>query len=179
MTAPTDFPSLASLEFLPYLTDNGDISGDLAGKIGLYAIGDREQSVQFIGYSRDIALSLKQHLVRCPQECYWVKVYCIDRPSRTLLETIRRAWIAENDSIPPGNGPAEAQWTQAIDAKLAMTPEDWHAYQKAEERDQIKLLKNAARRLETEIQQKLQERGVKTEIRFNPKLKEQGLLDLK
>jgi hypothetical protein len=44
---------------------------------------------------------------------------------------------------------------------------------------QIKLLKQVARRVEETILVKLQERGVQTEIRFNPKLKEQGLLDLK
>jgi hypothetical protein len=36
-----------------------------------------------------------------------------------------------------------------------------------------------ARRLENEIQSQLKARGVTMEIRFNPKLKEQGLLDLK
>jgi hypothetical protein len=36
-----------------------------------------------------------------------------------------------------------------------------------------------ARRVEAEILVMLESRGIKTEIRFNPKLKEQGLLDLK
>jgi hypothetical protein len=44
---------------------------------------------------------------------------------------------------------------------------------------QIKLLKQVARRVEETIFAKLQQRGVKTEIRFNPKLKDRGLLDLK
>ena len=42
-----------------------------------------------------------------------------------------------------------------------------------------KLLKQVARRVEETILAKLQQRGVTTEIRFSPKLKEQGLLDLK
>jgi hypothetical protein len=41
------------------------------------------------------------------------------------------------------------------------------------------LLKQVARRIEETILTKLQARGVTAEIRFNPKLKEQGLLDLK
>jgi hypothetical protein len=42
-----------------------------------------------------------------------------------------------------------------------------------------KLLKNVARRVEAEILAELESRGVRSEIRFNPKLKESGLLDLK
>jgi hypothetical protein len=45
--------------------------------------------------------------------------------------------------------------------------------------DQMKVMKNAARRIEAGIMQQLQARGLQEEIRFQPKLKEQGLLDLK
>ena len=48
-----------------------------------------------------------------------------------------------------------------------------------DELTQIKILKNIARRIEAEILAQLKARGVQTEIRFNPKLKEEGLLDLK
>jgi hypothetical protein len=44
---------------------------------------------------------------------------------------------------------------------------------------QIKLLKQVSRRVEAQILEALKSRGVQTEIRFNPKLKENGLLDLK
>ncbi|MGL4620405.1 MAG: GIY-YIG nuclease family protein, partial [Chroococcidiopsis sp.] len=44
---------------------------------------------------------------------------------------------------------------------------------------QIKILKTAARRVEAEILSQLQTRGLQMQLRFNPKLKEQGLLDLK
>jgi len=44
---------------------------------------------------------------------------------------------------------------------------------------QEKVLKNVARRVESEILEILKSRGVTEEIRFNPKLKSQGLLDLK
>jgi hypothetical protein len=40
-------------------------------------------------------------------------------------------------------------------------------------------LKNVARRVENEILSLLKARGVTEEIRFNPKLKTSGLLDLK
>lgn len=179
MTAQTEISTLNSLEYIPYLDENGCLAEDLQGKIGVYAIFDSEKNLQFVGYSRDIYLSLKQHLVRQPQHCYWVKVQTITRPSRTLLEEIRQAWIEENGTTPSGNDSDEVKWTQAIDAKSAMTEEEKVEYNKGTELDQIKLLKKIARRVEETIQKQLKERGVQMELRFNPKLKEQGLLDLK
>ncbi|RMF23487.1 MAG: GIY-YIG nuclease family protein, partial [Cyanobacteria bacterium J083] len=44
---------------------------------------------------------------------------------------------------------------------------------------QRKLLKNLARELEEKIKSKLVDRGVNFPLRFNPKIKDQGLLDLK
>jgi hypothetical protein len=81
--------------------------------------------------------------------------------------------------LPQGNGEAENLWTQSIDAKLTMTEDDKLQYQQTDELGKIKLLKKVARRLEEEIKTTLENRHVKMEIRFNPKLKEEGLLDLK
>lgn len=179
MTTEVEIPYLNSLNYLPYLNDNGCITEDLQGKIGVYAIFNQEKLLQFVGYSRDIYLSLKQHLIRQPQSCYWLKIQTITRPSRAILEEMRQAWIRENGSIPLGNSTDEAKWTQPIDAKLSMTEAEKAEFQKSEELAQIKLLKKIARQVEADIQEQLKIRGVQMEIRFNPKLKEEGLLDLK
>ena len=179
MNPQTEIPSINNLEYIPFLDQNGCLTEDLQGKIGVYAIFNQEKELQFVGYSRDIYLSLKQHLVRQPNHCYWLKVQTITRPSRTILEDIRQTWIQENGLIPPGNGVDEAKWNQPIDAKLSMTEAEKEEYQKSEELAQIKLLKKIARRVEEEIIERLKARGVQVDIRFNPKLKEQGLLDLK
>ena len=171
--------SLTALEFLPFLTDQGELDSQFDGKLGVYAIFDAQKVLQYVGYSRDVSLSLRQHLVRRPQQCYWLKVQTIDRPSRTLLEEIRTTWIAENGSTPPGNGADEAVWTQAIAAKAQLTPEEKSAFTAGDELIQIKLLKQVARRVEAEVMAQLEVRGVQMPIRFNPKLKESGLLDLK
>ena len=178
MTAQTEIPSLSSLEYIPYL-DNGAISEALQGKIGVYAIFNEERQLQFVGYSRDIYLSLKQHLIRQPQSCYWIKAQTIDRPSRKILEEIAESWIAENGSIPLGNGELAGTWTQAIDAKPTMTEAEKAQYRASDELGQTKILKKTARRVESELKEILSDRGVTMEIRFNPKLKEKGLLDLK
>ncbi|ELS02010.1 hypothetical protein Xen7305DRAFT_00017200 [Xenococcus sp. PCC 7305] len=171
--------SLASLEYLPYLDDNGCIPEDVQRKIGVYAIFDQGKELQFVGYSRDIYLSLQQHLVRQPQKCYWLKLQTITRPNRTILEETRRAWIAENGKVPIGNVADERSWIQAIDVKPMMSEAEKAQYLAGGELEQSKTLKKAARRIETIVKQQLSDRGVAMDLRFNPKLKEKGLLDLK
>jgi hypothetical protein len=173
------FLTLADLEYLPYLSEAGETTEAFSGKVGVYAIFDRAQILQFIGFSRDVSLSLKQHLVRQPEGCYWLKVQTIDRPSRTILEEIRSAWISENGETPLGNSTDEALWNQPIDAKAQMTDEEKQTYAAMDELGKIKTLKQAARRVEAEVFIRLEKRGVNMSLRFDPKLKEEGLLGLK
>lgn len=172
-----DIPTLASLDFIPYLDSEGQLPEQFQGKVGVYAIFDQTKTLQFVGFSRDVFLSLKQHLVRQLENCYWVKVKTIDRPSRTALEEIRAAWTEENGSALSDDAP----WTQPIQVKAMMTPEEQADYQNPihDEVAQGKILKNVARRVEADILTQLKDRGVQAEIRFNPKIKEEGLLDLK
>ncbi|MDZ8134171.1 MAG: GIY-YIG nuclease family protein [Nostoc sp. DedQUE04] len=182
MASETNLSSLATLEYIPYIDDRGQLPEQFQGKIGVYAIFDQKKVLQFVGYSRDVFLSLKQHLVRQPQQCYWIKVQTIERPSRAILENTEYAWIAENGSVPWGNGDQKEKWTHPIDVKVAMTAEEQAKYEDPanDELAQIKVLKNVARRVEAEISTQLLEvRGLQMQIRFNPKLKEEGLLDLK
>lgn len=179
MTAKIDTVSLDQLDFIPYIDADGKLPESLSRTIGVYAIFDRDKTLKYVGYSRDIFQSLKQHLVRQTQACHWLKVQTITRPSRTLLEEIRTAWIAENGSVPPGNGEEGDRWNQPIDVKLQMTPEEIDQFKTLDELSKEKLLKNVARRVEALILQELAERGVQENIRFNPKFKTDGILDLK
>ncbi len=179
MATETEITPLTSLKLNSYLNQEGQINQELERKIGVYAIFDLDKQLQYVGYSRDIYLSLKQHLVRQPEHCYWYKVLTIERPNRTILEATRQAWLAENGAIPPGNSAEESAWTQPIDAKPTMSTEEKENYEKLEPIAQTKLMKKIARRLEAEILGELEARGVQMELRFQPKLKEQGLLDLK
>ncbi len=58
MATQTEIISLTQLDYLPYLDDNGHISEEIHGKIGVYAIFNLEKSLEFVGYSRDLYLSL-------------------------------------------------------------------------------------------------------------------------
>lgn len=179
MSTQTEIRSLSSLEYLPYLDEDGCIDEDVQGKIGVYSIFDENKQMQYVGYSRDVYLSLKQHLIRQPESCYWIKVQTIPRPSRKILDEIASAWIEENGTTPIGNDAQKSLWTEPIDANPAMTEEEKAQYQQSEELKQTKIRKKVARRVEAQILERLGDRGVKMDIRFNPKLKEKGLLDLK
>lgn len=179
MTSDTTTASLADLEFITYINEDGLMTDQFDGKVGVYAIFDDTKTLQFIGYSRDVSLSLKQHLVRRPQQCYWVKVQTIQRPSKTILEGIRDRWIAEYGSTPAGNGVDEGLWNQAIAAKDQMTSAEIAAYESSDDLGRVKALKQVSRRVEAEIFAVLEARGVKMQFRFDPKLKEEGLLSLK
>ncbi|WP_009634380.1 GIY-YIG nuclease family protein [Synechocystis sp. PCC 7509] len=179
MTTEANIPTLDSLEYIPYLDAEGQLPAQFQGKVGVYAIFDQDKVLQYVGYSRDIDLSLKQHIVRQATKCYWLKVHLIDRPSRTILESIKDAWISENSTTPASVGSEAAQWTDPIDAKLTMTAEEKSSYHAGDGLMQDKLLKNIARRVEQQILAQLSDRGLKMQVRFNPKLKEKGLLDLK
>ena len=95
-----------------------------------------------------------------------------------MLENIRNAWLSDG-TISPGDRSQESGWTEPIDAKVTMTADEQNSYASGDEMMQTKLLKNVARRVEQQILAELESRGLKMQIRFNPKLKEKGLLDLK
>lgn len=93
-------PNLAQLPLQPFLTPAGELDNSTEKQIGVYAIFDQAQSLQYVGYSRNIAVSLLQHLVRQPQLCHWFTVYYIDRPDRQRLTQIRDHWLAAQAELP-------------------------------------------------------------------------------
>jgi hypothetical protein len=175
------YPSLADFDYHPYIDAEGQLPHQFEGQIGVYAIYAEDKTVAYIGYSRDVSLSLRQHLVRQPQSCFWVKVCTVEKPDRTLLENIKAFWIDENGSVPLGNSELKFGWEQPIDVKSQMLPEESAQYTdpQLDEQKHQSVLKNAARRIEKGILEALSRRGVQEQLRFNPKLKDNGLLDLK
>lgn len=172
-------PTLAELPFHPYIDGSGQVAPDLKGAIGLYAIFDAAGSVQYIGYSRDVRLSLLQHLVRCPQRCHGYKAIAIERPDRPWLEAVKQQWLVELGAVPLGNDRDRPQWENAIDVREQMTEAERTAWASADPFTQPKLLKQVARRVETAILEQLRQRSLQEPLVFNAKLKESGRLDLK
>jgi hypothetical protein len=167
-------PPLAELPLWPYLTEEGLIDPQWQGKIAVYAIFDDSSTLRYVGYSRNLGASLLQHLLRQPGACQGLKSHCVERPRREDLERIAQTWRAENSLLEE-----DESWTQPLDVRPHLSETELLELAQAEESQQAKLLKTAARRLEEDCLAALRARGFQGEARFNPKLKEQGLLDLK
>eukprot|EP00897_Mesotaenium_endlicherianum_P010754 jgi/Mesen1/9707/ME000069S09118 len=176
--------SLAALPFVPYLTEEGKFTdcSDATAKATVYAIFDDDKALQYIGISRGVYQSMRLHFARRPRQCSWVKLQHITRPSRAALEAIKDRWIAENGTLPAGNDGGEVQnlWENPLDCKPLMTEEERQRVEEAAPGPPTaKAYKMVARRVEAELEEGFKARRCTETLRFDPKLKEQALLDLK
>ncbi|MGI8501585.1 MAG: GIY-YIG nuclease family protein [Hassallia sp.] len=99
---------------------------------GVYAVLDTERSTQYIGYSRNVLLSLNGHLAQNnSQKCAFVRVQNFKFPKRQEMEDMRDAWIKELDTVPPGNGSESDMWASTVGeiAKVMMSEAERNAYE--------------------------------------------------
>ncbi|HEY9640835.1 MAG TPA: GIY-YIG nuclease family protein [Coleofasciculaceae cyanobacterium] len=98
---------------------------------GVYAVLDSQQQTQYIGYSRNVLVSLGGHLAQNGEDtCAFVRVQAFKFPKRTEMEALRDAWMAELGSVPPGNSP-DSDWASSIGevAKAVMSAEERQVYE--------------------------------------------------
>ncbi|MDM7327000.1 MAG: GIY-YIG nuclease family protein [Thermosynechococcus sp. Uc] len=177
MTPPA--PTLAQLP-LPFYTDgSGPVAPDRKGAIALDAIFDATGNAQYIGYFRNVRLSLLQHFVHFPHQCDGYKAIALERPDRPWLEMVKQRWIAELGVVPLGNDCDRPQWENAIDLKKQMTAAERPAWANADPPTPSELLKQAAQRVKAAILEQLRQRSLQEPLLFGTKLKESGRLDLK
>jgi hypothetical protein len=107
--------------------------GNLNEKVaGVYAVLNEKHCTQYIGYSRNILLSLNSHVAQLGKLiCSFVRVQSFKYPKRTELENLRDAWINELGSIPPGNDTESELWASTVGeaAQLAMSATERNAYE--------------------------------------------------
>jgi hypothetical protein len=99
---------------------------------GVYAVLDPAQQVQYIGYSRNVLLSLNGHATQNGfAKCAFVRVQAVKFPKRETMESLRDEWIAQLGSIPPGNAEDSGMWAATVGeaARLAMSDAERHAYE--------------------------------------------------
>ncbi|MEH2420634.1 MAG: GIY-YIG nuclease family protein [Nostoc sp.] len=99
---------------------------------GVYAVLDAERCMQYIGYSRNVLLSLNGHVTQNGQQkCAFVRVQAFKFPKRQEMEDLRDAWIAELESTPPGNATDREMWASTIGeaAKAVMSEAERQAYE--------------------------------------------------
>jgi len=175
---------LSDIPEIPYITAEGFVEdcSKAGAKATIYAIFDKEHALQYVGMSRSINPSLRLHLARMPSQCHYVKVAHVAAPNRAVLQKVQDDWVASSVDSVPGNDGGKCQnlWENALDCKTVWTDEDEKEIGAMDEGpDKKKALKNLARRFEAVIKAELEGRGIKEAFRFDPKLKDTGLLDLK
>ncbi len=110
---------------------------------GVYAVIDTNHLTQYIGYSRNILLSINGHIAQNGSEnCAFLRVKTFKFPKREEMENLRDAWIAELENIPPGNSIDSEMWASTVGqaARAAMSADE----QKAYEEKKLKLRKAMA-----------------------------------
>ncbi|MEH2065239.1 MAG: GIY-YIG nuclease family protein [Nostoc sp.] len=99
---------------------------------GVYAVLDVERLTQYIGYSRNVLLSLNSHVTQNgEQKCTFVRVQAFKFPKRQEMEDLRDAWIAELQSTPPGNATDCEMWASTVGeaTKAVMSEAQLQAYE--------------------------------------------------
>lgn len=99
--------------------------------VGVFAIYDGLQKLQYVSYSRNIPLSVKSVMERVGKEsCGFVRNMVFREAgmqNRQAMEDQKRVWIEENGSIPVGNGEEADRWDVGFDVK-AMSQEAKEVY---------------------------------------------------
>jgi len=143
---------------------------------GVYSILDDDNQVRTVGISRDVYTTLARSLVRQPSRAYHYRLKRFSRPSRKLLEDTRAAWAA--DSVDP-----DADWSPIDITAAEFYPNLSESAREKIENAEIpamksKALKAACREIQKIIEAQVLARGLKDKLKFAPKLKDKGILDV-
>ncbi|MEA5514538.1 GIY-YIG nuclease family protein [Nodularia sp. UHCC 0506] len=99
---------------------------------GVYAVLDAENQTQYIGYSRNVLLSLNSHVSQYgEQKCAFVRVQTFKFPKRQDMEDLQDVWIRELETTPPGNAAEGGMWASTVGeaAKVVMSEVERQAYE--------------------------------------------------
>lgn len=97
---------------------------------GVYAVFDRQQHPQYVGYSRNVLLSLNGHVTQFGSDiCAFVRVHSVKFPKRTEMEELRDRWMAELGI--PNDAAQNEGWASTVGeaAVRAMSEADRAAYE--------------------------------------------------
>ncbi|KAI8467931.1 MAG: NifU-like domain-containing protein [Monoraphidium minutum] len=104
---------------------------------GVFAVYDAARTLQYVGYSRNIVLSLKTLRARIGEErVAHVRVLVVANQAmqtRTALSKQAQSWLDEAGATPPGNGDEAELWAggggEARAEVAAMSPAELAAYE--------------------------------------------------
>ncbi len=174
-TAPSPTtPTQEAYETGILISETGELAPEVgASVVGVFAILDTAGAVRHVGISRDVATSLARCLVRQPTVAHSYRLQRFRRPSRAALEEVRAAWAAH------ATDPA-TEW-DAINV-LSDTRVSAAAMERIEASEpgpeRARAQKAACREVQKIVEEELAGRGLTQRIKFAPKLKDKGILDV-
>eukprot|EP00890_Picochlorum_soloecismus_P005928 jgi/Picsp_1/6336/NSC_03685-R1_monothiol glutaredoxin-s16 len=115
ITSASSVSEFGQAELLPVLV-NGNLSDAIPMAPGVYAIYDAQGTLQYVGISRKVGVSVQTHVEALPDLTNSVKVGEMPGAGKEELTEAWKAWIQqaaeETGVIPPGNAPGEKKWQQ-------------------------------------------------------------------
>lgn len=103
-------------------------SGALPATPGVYAVYDKQGTLQYIGLSRKVAASVATHAQTVPELTHEVKAASLPIASKELLTAAWKAWLQEavsaTGTVPPGNAQGNTSFAARARAKpeIKLTP---------------------------------------------------------
>lgn len=129
--------------------------------VGVYAIYNNEDQIQYVGYARNVVMSLKSHMDKVgPSRCCSVRVKIFTDPSllsRGRLEQEKNKWL-DQYGLPPGNSTDQDLWDcgRVLSIK-AMSEEERKDY----EEKKLKLRKAMGENLYDEVEGEDEESSIR------------------
>lgn len=177
-----ELPVLADLPKVAFVAESGLLGVPEVGKgvrASVYAIFAPDGALQYVGVSRQSQTSLRAHFARRPELCGSFAIFDVMKPDRSLLENVKKAWIAEA-GMPPGldGGKEQKLWDDAIDVKGMMTAEEKGEIgsMMAEKADAF--LREVVLRCEVAQVEVFESLGCNENLLFDAKMKLKGQLEL-
>lgn len=85
--------------------------------VGVYAIYDSKRNLQYVGYSRNVVMSVRAHLARVGEDrCSLLRVMVFANKamqSKAALEREALNWLESAGTLPPGNGAEKELWQES------------------------------------------------------------------
>ena len=97
-------PWLGFFRLLSVLNEQGALpTGEENAGVAVFAIYDKEQTIQYIGFSSNVAKSIEKLFYRRPAVTYYFKFAGIDSLDQTEMMRIRNSWFDSLGGPPIGN----------------------------------------------------------------------------